>query len=480
VLEHEFDRAGPRYRTAADGRVRIAVDPHADPFCGARFVARPDGRTIGWAYRARPQERTHQESDSIPLVLLPQTHTVEGSVVDKSGKPIRGARIRVVFVEHKTNRAMFDFAFSLQDGLLASAVTDDAGRYTLSLPDQAKASLVVLHARYVGPGIECRPDDRVIPPVTLEDAGGIAGTVVDGATGRPVEGATLRAYRFEHDGRSLVGSEWATTDTQGRFRMGGLATGVYNLCLNTSPRGARFPAQAIEGVRTKAGEEVPANLKLVEGRRVHGTVIDIKSGKPLSWVSVFCSNSARPSSGLAPEAAYTDDQGHFEFFVPPGPACVDLDTSTRGLNSTQPNEGPGIQTLFVAADRDPDPLRLDVGHDPNDPSLKRVYTPPLSTQVRVRVGATTEIPRDGVRSLMGRIFDQDGSPIAGVHITFEHGGQIMSFATDRMGVFRAQGLPPEQLDLSIHKKGYPVAAALIPPKALEVEITLPKQSVSPE
>jgi hypothetical protein len=56
----------------------------------------------------------------------------------------------------------------------------------------------------------------------------------------------------------------------------------------------------------------------------------------------------------------------------------------------------------------------------------------------------------------------------------------MTYATDRLGVFRANGLPPEKLLMSLHKKGYKGAAALIPPEAWEVEIALSKQAIRPE
>jgi hypothetical protein len=51
-------------------------------------------------------------------------------------------------------------------------------------------------------------------------------------------------------------------------RIGGLAIGVYNLCLDTSTRGNQFTAQAAEGVRVHAGEDASVDLELVKGRRV--------------------------------------------------------------------------------------------------------------------------------------------------------------------------------------------------------------------
>ena len=107
----------------------------------------------------------------------------------------------------------------------------------------------------MGPSFSCKPDERTIAPVTLEDAGGIAGTVVDAATGQPVAGANVGAQRIEHTERILDG-DWGTaiSDAQGHFLVGGLAPGVYNLLFGSSPKGRRFTARAVEGVRVRAGE----------------------------------------------------------------------------------------------------------------------------------------------------------------------------------------------------------------------------------
>jgi hypothetical protein len=292
-------------------------------------------------------------------------------------------------------------------------------------------------------------------------------------TGRPVAGAKLHAGRIEFDGSKMIGSGWAISDGDGRFRTGGLAPGVYNLCLFSSPRGRRFTATAIEGVRVRAGEDATADLKLIEGRRLHGTVVDIKTGRPMGAFPVVCSSTALPLSGNAGKQDYTDDQGRFEFFVPPGLACVYLGASGPFV-SPFADKGPDTRTLIVAADRDPDAIRLEAGHDPDDRSL-RIFTPALPTQVRIRAVSGEETPRADGRTLMGRVFDQDGSPIAGVAVTCRHRNRTMTLATDRLGVFRASGLPREEIFLGLRKKGYNGATAVIPAEAWEVEVTLPKR-----
>jgi len=54
---------------------------------------------------------------------------------------------------------------------LGSAVTDVAGRYIMSLPENCRVALKARHPRYFGPFIKCPAGDRTIAPVTLEDAG---------------------------------------------------------------------------------------------------------------------------------------------------------------------------------------------------------------------------------------------------------------------------------------------------------------------
>ena len=175
------------YRTGADGRVRIAVDPR---FHQLTFEARPDDRTMGWARlqsgRLLPKAT---DDDPVTLTLLPRNHQVEGTIVDTRGKPIRGVQVRAVQFNHDANGFATDYRVADEQPSLASAVTDEAGRYRLSsLPKDTTAIFAAYHPRFVGPTFACKPDDQTIPSVTLEDAGGIAGTVVDAATGQPVAG----------------------------------------------------------------------------------------------------------------------------------------------------------------------------------------------------------------------------------------------------------------------------------------------------
>ena len=292
------------YRTGADGRVRITVDAR---YKRLTFEARPDDQTLGWAsLRSDHASPKATDEDPIKLILLSRNHEVEGTIVDIRGKPIRGAQVRAVQFNHAANGFATDYPRGDEDPSLASAVTDETGRYRLSLPEGTTTILRAYHPSHVGESFSWKSEGQTIAPAIMEDAGGITGTVVDSATGSPVPAANIDAQRIERTERILGGNGGNTvSNAQGHFRVGGLAPGVYNLLLRTSPRGRRFTARAVEGVRVKAGEEARADLRMIEGRRLHGTVASARTGKPLTGVPIFCYSAltcarARPARGLIP------------------------------------------------------------------------------------------------------------------------------------------------------------------------------------
>ena len=460
-----MDRA---YRSEADGRVRVSIDPSRP----THFLAHPDPQTLGWAYRAPAEQSKGKPGDPIPLVLLPRDHTVEGSVVDGSGKPIRGVRITVAQVVHDINQGMAQPALRRETPLLGSAISDENGRYTLSLPEKTKAVLDAFHPRYIGPAFECRADQQRIAPVTLQDAGGITGTVVDSITRRPVAGARVGAIRIEIDSLRRIASGYAKSDADGRFRIESLDPGVYNLRMLDSPRGDRFTAQAVEGVRVTARENATADLNLIAGRRVHGSVIDSKSGKPMNGVSVCCINPSFPESGGRGQRVHTDAQGNFEFFVPPGLAYVSLEGLGPHL------DGSHLKVLNVSGDQDPTPVVLKAGADDD---VRNKYRINHEIPVRVTSRLGDEGARDAVRTLVGRIFDQrrGGLPVAGVHVDFfdRRSPNMLASATDQSGTFRLTVMRRDKFVISAAKIGYRVVSATIPPDAREVELTI--ESVAP-
>ncbi len=466
VVNRDSTAEGRRYRTGADGRVRVAVAPR---FRRLDFEARSDDRTLGWANlvmgRLWPKAT---DDDPVTLILLPRDHPVEGSVVDARKKPISGVQIRVVSLQHERNGSIVHGGSGPDHPAIGSAVTDEAGRFRLILPRDASARLQAFHPRYAGSIFSVRADDRTIGPVELEDTGGIAGTVIDAATGRPVAGAQVSAQAIER--RAMLrggGSGLAISDASGRFQIGGLAAGVYNLLLDGSPRGERFTARAIEGVRVRAGFDAAADLKLVAGRRIYGTAIDARTRKPLASASIGCYSAARPGSGSAWHSTQADDQGHFELFVPDGPARVfiGMPGSVGYLRE---------ETLTVPADRDPEPIQVAIDDQRPAVLARHVRSVACDVRVRLRADAGEGRPAAEGRTLSGRVFDGDGSPFVGLRLYCIKDRNLVDCTTDRLGVFRFKDLPPGQLQLQLRKEDQGVGIAIIPPEAVEVDVRFPR------
>jgi RNA polymerase sigma factor (sigma-70 family) len=466
------------YRTDDDGRCRVLVDARSHV---TELYARTDDPALGWARISRGgQSPIATDKNPVKIILLPTSQQVEGSIRDTAGKPIGGVRVRVRQLQHEACGSATDYGEVQEKPLLGSAVTDGAGQFTMSLPEDTFAILAARHPRYFGPPFACVPGDRTIAPVTLQDADGIAGTVIDSIKGKPVEKVRVAAQLIELSALRPFrpgppqGGEWgeATTEARGRFVIRGLAPGVFNVLFMDSGRGKQFTAKAVEGVRVKAGEDARADLALIEGRRLYGTVTDFPDEKPMADIWVRSYNSARPRSGDACLVVTSDDRGCYELFVPPGAAYVFV-----GMPGTVTREH--HRYLTVVADRDPEPINFQKARKVTaDFQAKSPIAVELEARIRVSNGAGDGLPRKE-RDLTGRVFDQHGLPIAAARVTYNM-EKLVSGATDRMGLFRLKGLPPGPFSLAVDKNGYTPGWATIPLEAQEVELTLPSRPDSAE
>ena len=165
--------------------------------------------------------------------------------MDQAGKPIAGVEVNVRSLPYPIDGPRH-FQIEKTDRLLPPSITDNAGRFVLMLPEGVGAGLQTSHPRYFGPGTSAKADVALLDPLILEPGGGIAGMITD-ATGRPVEGARLGALLLERRVRSSGGYGEGVSDKQGRFLVGGLEPGVYNLLFQEVPGHDQLTARAVEG-----------------------------------------------------------------------------------------------------------------------------------------------------------------------------------------------------------------------------------------
>ena len=357
------------FPTDARGRGVIPRDAIGDR---SVLVSRRDGESLAWATLGAGQRGgpAGTKEDPILMKLLPLKHRVEGTVVDQAGKPIAGVEVNVMSFPYPIDGTLH-FMIEKTDRLLAPAITDDTGRFVLLLPEGVNVGLRASHPRYFGRGTGAKADLAVLDPLVLEPGGGIAGTVTD-ATGRPVEGVRLGAQLLEHHVRILDGYGEGVTDKQGRFLVGGLEPGVFNLLFRGLPGHDQLTARAVEGFRVRAGVETPASMTIIRGRPLRGVVIDRETDKPVAGILVGCYGPAHPRSGAAVDAHKTDTQGRFTFHVPSGEQHVYL---MEGISSSRLSR----RELFVPEQGEIESFRLlrtaPENHGPGGEMYKRPQAP---------------------------------------------------------------------------------------------------------
>jgi hypothetical protein len=408
------------------------------------------------------------------MKLIPLTHRVEGSVADRQGKPIAGARIGVEKLIHKNQTLNQDVKGN--DPVLGLSITDEAGKFSLTLPQDAGAVLFASHPRHLGTTMIVRTDAKVVDPMTLPPAGWIAGKVTDAATGKPVAGAAVGAQFLERR-RKMVTDGWgqAVTDGQGRFLVGGLEPGVYNLVLIEVPGRSHAAAAAVEGVRVKTGEEAAADLAVIEGRPLRGVVIDRANGdRPIAGAQVGCRGPAQPRSGQALMVTEADGRGRFAFYVPPGEQYVDLiDDPAAGRMARRvvvvPEQGDALPIFLL----------LSAGGNsvatPADSGPVSVSAPLLAPAI----GAAKR--EEKLRTVTGRVNDAQGRPMVGVRVpvgtAVDLSGPLVAAVTDREGTFVLEGLRRERIPIGLSRPPYRLQPEAIPADKDEVTLTYRLQPI---
>jgi len=264
---------GALAQTSADGRFRLGPLPagYQEIDAGAaghlpagRFVKLDEGQTVR----------------DFDLVLQPGGVVLSGRVLDASGGPIPGARVRAQPGGGALQAMMFsgepprELPPPTEVG--AVAVADGEGQYQLTAPPgflaiTAQADGYVPGRALLSMAGPKTHDFHLIPATT------IAGRVVRKGTGQPVPGARIRA-------RTASSTTEVEGAADGTFLIGPVDPGSYQLLASAGPLAGRLSTPVLARVATRVdgvvieidrARTVTGQVRRTGGQPVNGAQVDL-------------------------------------------------------------------------------------------------------------------------------------------------------------------------------------------------------------
>jgi protocatechuate 3,4-dioxygenase beta subunit len=399
-------------RTDAEGRFQFSGLPKGSrPQCLAEMPGRVSARAS-------------MTGGADVRIALPPAGIVEGQVIfEDSRKPAPGLRVTAATAS-RLSRAMF-YTQSATD------LTDEEGRFRLTGLPQGPA---ILSVETSGAGLDYASEWALdVPVVAGETTGGITlllvkggvvtGRVTDDATGEPVAGAMVSAYRATRGFRATYGD--ARTEADGGYSIR-LPAGEYYL-MSVGAEGYlyedRMRPDALPQVVVRDGETVEAPA--IQLTRALSLTIRVQGpdGQPVAGINVA---AARHLPGIR-----------------------DGVTDADGILRMQ-NVRPGETVEFRA--------RNEAGTLQGDGRI----TPTAGKDNELVITLTAGEPA----RVVGRVTDTDGNPVAGAQVTYGvplGGGPFLASplaTTGPDGTFEIAGrMPAEQVFLNVSADGYGRAQA---------------------
>lgn len=249
------------YRIEGLWPVATSVSASAPEYMPARFSERVDGRP-----RYQFRLTTGQVRDGVDLTLERGGALVSGVVKDISGGVIEGALVSASDGWWFANDAR------------ATAWTDENGQFEL----WAKPGDVSLMA--LAPGYADAETNSVAPTklaeIFMTPESVITGVVVHAETGAPVAGASLRANT---SGFFSGGAGTALSDDEGRFRITGLAPGIYDVFAMTDD----LYGEAAEQIQLGLAQQAETIVRVHSAFAIRGRIVIAETGEPCPAGSVF-------------------------------------------------------------------------------------------------------------------------------------------------------------------------------------------------
>ena len=313
ITVHSGDDGGFELRPPGPGTYAL-VSADADGF----LPYAPEWRHSSVRLAARPDQRV----GGLTVFLFPAID-YRGTVVDASGAPVAGARVRLL-------------GSPTGEQALAGPATrwtsDRDGHFVFHAPDDAV--LEAEHAR--GRGRAVLDGDVALTRelvIQLGDAPAadatIAGRVVDG-DGQPEAGVLVRALpiaeRVGEEAQKLRALAFATSDGDGRFVLTGLDRGRYDVSATVDER-----APAVQ--RGVAGGTRDVVLTLDDGALLSGAVVD-GTGAAVPAFTLLVYRRDGVVRELVNARSVVDARGRFALRVPEG--AYDLMAAAPGWAPSAP------------------------------------------------------------------------------------------------------------------------------------------------
>lgn len=245
----------------------------------------------------RQQQNVEVKEDAtLEPVRLERAKTLEGIVVDKSGKPVADAEIRCTDS---------DFSSSLQDVFHSDA----AGKFTLKKIAPQKALVIRVRTKTaVAEPINVVPSELKEPlrvVVNEKTAFTMRGTALNDA-GKPIPQADVALISHWSQARGGVSFQSHTdkTDDAGRFEFGGLWPGDRYQITVSARDCEKYGSPTVLALPGALHDLGKITIVALNGA-VEGVVVD-SSGKPLAGIGVFNSGD-----GLKRIDTITDEAGKF-------------------------------------------------------------------------------------------------------------------------------------------------------------------------
>jgi RNA polymerase sigma factor (sigma-70 family) len=413
-------------KTGADGKFDFGLQPAATLNVSAE-AARHSAAGVSIAVadpNAHPDQLVIQLGDCVVRLY--------GAVVDASGGPISGARLRSAGLAGTDSDERGQYSLCISNNLFVHVEADGYG--ALAMPMRVFSEL--------------RYDFVLVPEAVL------VGQVITESR-KPVANAHVIATPDRTERQHNLASGWAITNAEGQFRINRLAPGRFRLAATADGLATSTPVDAF--ARAAATHELTIIVKSVA--RVRGHVM--MAGKPIAGASVAAIQGERDGA-----TSYSQSDGSFALNdVPFGSvgfvavpyevnspktfaiakAEVDdvvLEVAKRGsihghvTRHGKPLAGADVTCRQAAADVKTDAAgayvleglpagEIQVGASHSD---AKAFS--MGSHVTLAAGedATVDIELDHAGEAIGTVVDEHGAPVAAVYVRM-----VLADGTDDIG-----------------------------------------------